>query len=89
MIDIFVCVKPRYPRGGDDHRSEIDRGCVSGFGNKEVIVESIRFVRFHHRSNPLYTNFKRNNFHTRTPSLSFPTRVKNSKEIGLFDPYPV
>lgn len=41
MIDIFVCVKPRYPRGGDDHRSEIDRGCVSGFGNKEVIVESI------------------------------------------------
>lgn len=63
---------------------------VAVFGNKEVIVESIvDQVRTLPSSNPLYTNFKRNNFHTRTPPLSSPTRVKNSKEIGLFDPYPV
>lgn len=58
--------------------------------NKEVIVESIGLVRIYHRSNPLHacTNFNRNNFHAHLLPPPPPTRMKNSKKIGLFDPIP-
>lgn len=91
MIDVFVCVKPR-PRYSGRRRSSIrDRqGCVSRGWNKEVIVESIGLVRVYHRSNPLHacTNFNRNNFHAHLLPPPPPTRMKNSKKIGLFDPIP-
>lgn len=91
MIDVFVCVKPR-PRYPGRRRSSIrDRqGCVSRGWNKEVIVESIGLVRVYHRSNPLHacTNFNRNNFHAHLLPPPPPTRMKNSKKIGLFDPIP-